>query len=169
MMGLAALATALVAPGTVLARIRAGLLGAGVSAVPTAVLVVVAAVSRLPLGLPALMIAAIEVGVTVDDTLHLAAALSRCRSATRATLECWRPCVGSSLVGASTLAVFALSPFGPTRQFGVLMAAAVLCGALANHLIVLAILAPRDVRCEPVEKRPDCRHGLVSAKRPPTG
>jgi hypothetical protein len=145
MMALAAVATALIAPGSKIDRIRTGMLGAAVSAVPTAVLIMVAAVGSVPLGIPALMIGAIAIGVTVDDTLHLTAAFRRRRSAIRATLECWRPCVGSSIVGASTLAIFALSPFGPTRQFGILMATAVLCGVLSNQLIVLTLVAWRPV------------------------
>lgn len=115
---------------------RLALIGAWVNALPIFALVVLAAATRWPLGLPALMLGAIAVGMAMDDTIHMAGRLARGESPRRALVRCWRPCAGSTFVVAACLMLFAGSPFQPTAQFGLLLsfAAAV---ALAGDLLVL--------------------------------
>jgi predicted RND superfamily exporter protein len=89
------------------------------------------------------------VGVAADDTVHLLHRTPRSSLARRTTFtlaECWRPCVGSSLIAACCLAVFALSPFRPTAQFGVLLAAAILAALLADMLVLPAALRLLNAR-----------------------
>jgi predicted RND superfamily exporter protein len=135
-------AVAGLAVALVVRRRRLIVAGILVNLAPVAGLVFVAGMLRWPVDLPSLMIGAISIGVAVDDTLHLARSYVRRGSPTRAMVACWRPCAGSSLVAAACMCVFALSPFGPTAQFGVLMAAAILF-ALAGDLILLPVLLAR--------------------------
>lgn len=67
----------------------------------------------------------------------------------RAMIECWRPCVGSSLAAAVCFALFTLSYFGPTAQFGTLMALATAFAMLANQLLLPAAIreTKHDARC----------------------
>ena len=112
------------------------LLSAWVNLLPVAALVVVAAAARWPLGLPAIMIGAIAVGVAIDDTVHVTRCFHGGLSLRRTLVRCWRPCAGSTMVTAACMAMFALAPFGPTAQFGILFALASLF-ALAGDLLVL--------------------------------
>ncbi len=116
--------------------LRLALIAAWVNLFPVAVLIVIVGLLGIPLSLPSLMIGAIAVGAAVDDTLHLAAEMRRGRGIRRVLLVCWRPCVGSSLITAACMAMFMLSPFGPTAEFGVLMALAV-TAALAGDMLLL--------------------------------
>jgi predicted RND superfamily exporter protein len=121
-------------------RIASVALGAVAAFLPVAAMVAVVALARIPVGLPSLLIGAICVGLSVDDTLHLVAAASRYRSVRRATVACFRPCVGSSLTNALCASMFVMSPLAPVRQFGLLTAGAVLSGMLANQLLVPHVL-----------------------------
>ena len=122
--------------GLVTRSVRLALLSAWVNAIPALFLIVLAGVSRWPLDLPALMIGAIAIGMAIDDTIHVVRAVSRNESIRRTLLRCWRPCAGSTFVAASCLLLFALAPFRPTAQFGVLLALASLA-ALAGDLLLL--------------------------------
>ena len=125
-----------------------------VNLVPIIALAAVTVAARWPLGLPAMMIGAIATGIAVDDTLHLLAALRTWRSLRRAYVWCWRPCVGSSLVAAICVMLFVLSPFRPTAQFGSLLALAIFVAALADFLLLPAMLHQTTVqpsaRCDRV-------------------
>lgn len=148
MAAIAAVAAGFAASGSLAKRLLAAALGATVSILPTAALVLMAAHANIPLGLAAVMIGAITIGVAVDDTLHLLSSIRRHerhhprRAAVYAAVDCWRPCVGSSLVAAATFSLFATSPFNPTRQFGLLMGAAVLLGLFCNHVMVPLFMDP---------------------------
>lgn len=122
--------------------VRMAVVGAVVNVLPVGGMVLVAAVAGLSLGLPALMIGAIAIGMALDDTIHLVRAFAQRRSIWRGLLRCQRPCVGSTLVAASCMALFVISPFRPTQQFGTLLAATALI-ALAIDLLLLPVLAPR--------------------------
>jgi hypothetical protein len=54
---------------------------------------------------------------------------------TKSLVECWVPCVGSSIVVAACMAMFMLSPFRPTAQFGFLMSAGMLLALLSDFLL----------------------------------
>ena len=110
---------------------------------PVLLLALPAAVFGRPLDMPSLMIGSILVGVAVDDTLHLLTARAARGSMRRALVECWVPCVGSSLVVAVCLAMFAVSPFRPTAQFGLLMSAGVVL-AMLSDMFLLPALVPEE-------------------------
>jgi predicted RND superfamily exporter protein len=121
-------------------EVRFVFVGAGAALVPVALMTAIIAMFRVPLGLPSLLIGAITVGLSLDDTLHLAVA-ARARPAGRAVLTCFRPCAGSSLASALRTATFVLSPLAPVRQFGLLVAVAILLGMLVNQLLVPHLVA----------------------------
>lgn len=120
-------------------RIQLALIGAAVALLPVAGLIVVCAVLRIPLNLTSLMIGSIAIGVAVDDVLHITAAAHQ-QSLDRAVVECWNPCVGSSFINIICLLTFTISPFSPTRQFGLLMATSIAMAAIANQLVLPALL-----------------------------
>ena len=123
-------------------RLRTALVGVWICLLPVAGLIIAAVVARWPLGPVTLMIGSITVGVAVDDTLHLLTASRRHRSIRRGFIECWKPCVGSSLAAAACFSLFLLSPFGPTSQFGLLMALSTCFAMLANQLVLPACTSP---------------------------
>ena len=115
-----------------------GLVGA---LTPVAVLLLFVVALEIPLGLPSLVIGGIAVGLAIDDTLHLATTAQRRGSAARAVLECFRPCVGSSITAGACLMLFLMSPLAPIRQFGSLMASAALIGMLVNQFAIPQFIA----------------------------
>ncbi|MCH7871505.1 MAG: hypothetical protein IID33_07375 [Planctomycetes bacterium] len=133
---------AALAVGSVTRSFRMAVVGALINLLPVCGLILIAAAARLSLGLPALMIGAIAVGMSIDDTIHLVRAFKRRGSTTRGLIRCWRPCVGSTLVAASCMALFAISPFRPTQQFGTLLAATALV-ALVTDMLLLPVLCSR--------------------------
>jgi predicted RND superfamily exporter protein len=120
--------------------VRLGAASIAVNLLPVLLLALPAAVFGWPLDLPSLMIGSILVGVAVDDTLHLLAARAARGSMRRALVECWVPCAGSSLVVAACLAMFAISPFRPTAQFGLLMSAGVVLALLSDMYLLPALI-----------------------------
>jgi hypothetical protein len=131
---------ATIAGGIVGRGIRAAAAAALVNAVPVAILGLVAVIGRIELGLPALMVAAIATGAGIDDTVHLLAA-AREHGPRRARARCLPACLGSSLVAAASLCLFGLSPFGPVRQFGGLMAVTLIAAVVADLMLLPALLA----------------------------
>ncbi len=121
---------------------RMAIVAAWVNVLPICGLILIAAVARLSIGLPSLMIGAIAVGMAIDDTLHLVCAFDQRWGTTRGLIRCWRPCVGSTFVAASCMSLFAISPFLPTRQFGVLLAVTALF-AIAVDMLLLPVLCDR--------------------------
>jgi predicted RND superfamily exporter protein len=126
---------------TLFRTLRLAVLSAWITLVPVAMLVVLAVLCSWKLDPVSLVIGSITTGLTVDDTLHLLSTYRRRRSMQRAIIECWRPCVGSSLAAAVCFALFTLSRFGPTSQFGMLMALATLFAMLANQLLLPAVIS----------------------------
>jgi predicted RND superfamily exporter protein len=139
-------------------RLRTALVAAWVCLLPVSALTIVAIAAGMRLGPVTLMIGSVTAGLAVDDTLHLLSSSRRHRSLRRATIECWKPCIGSSLAAASCFSLFTLSPFGPTQQFGLLMALATVFAMLGNQLVLPASLPPRPLsspaRDSPPEDRP---------------
>ncbi len=125
--------------GFLTGSLRMAMVAAWINILPVCGLLVIAAITQISIGLPSLMIGAIAIGMAIDDTVHLARAVRKRRGVTRGLMRCWRPCVGSTFVTASCLALFAFSPFGPTRQFGVLLAATAVL-ALATDMVLLPVL-----------------------------
>jgi hypothetical protein len=125
---------------------RFALLAAWVALVPVAMLVVIAVLFSWKLDPVTLVIGSITTGLAVDDTLHLLSTYRRRRSMRRALIECWRPCVGSSLAAAICFALFTISRFGPTAQFGLLMAIATIFAMLANQFLLPTMVFRPSVR-----------------------
>lgn len=151
---------AAVAVGLLKRSVRWGVLSAVVNGLPAAAFVGLAAMLDWPLGLPSVMIAAIAVGMAVDDTLHLAAALTPGRSIRDVMAECGRPCVGSSLVAAACMGAFMLCPFRPTAQFGALMALSILAALAADMLVLpaaLPLVAGRGATVQGLQERAAAR------------
>lgn len=120
--------------------IRLAMIGAWVNLLPIVVLIPAVYLAGVPLSLPSLMIGAIAVGTAIDDTLHLVVGLSKGHSIRRVWLRCLRPCAGSSLVAAACMAMFVLSPFRPTAEFGALMAVAIIAALAGDMVLFPAVL-----------------------------
>jgi len=106
---------------------------------PVAALITAAGVIGWKLDLPSLMVAAIAMGMAVDDTLQIVFSFESTGSLRRAMEQCLRASAGSSLVAAACLSCFAISDFAPVRQFGLLLAIAALLALLANFVLLPAI------------------------------
>lgn len=109
---------------------------------PIALLLMVMQLLGVAIEIPALMIGAISVGVSVDDALHLNYASRAFGSWHQAKRDLWRPCVGSSLINVACLLTFLLSPLGVTQQFGAIMAGAVGLAAVFNQLLMVRYRGP---------------------------
>jgi predicted RND superfamily exporter protein len=108
--------------------------GAWICLIPVCALILICVATSWQLGPVSLVIGSITTGVTVDDTLHLMNASRRRGSVRKGIMECFKPCVGSSLAGIFCFSLFMLSDFEPTRQFGLLMALATFFAMIANQL-----------------------------------
>jgi predicted RND superfamily exporter protein len=104
--------------------------------IPVCTMIFICVATSWQLGPVSLVIGSITTGVTVDDTLHLMNASRRRGSVRKGIIECFKPCVGSSLAGIVCFSLFMLSDFEPTRQFGLLMALATCCAMIANQLVL---------------------------------
>jgi len=138
---------AVVIAGLIAVRFRdlyAAVIGAWICVLPVAALLITTVAAGWELGPCTLMIGSITAGVAVDDTLHLLTASRRHHSVRRGIVECWKPCVGSSLAAAACFSLFILSPFQPTQQFGLLMALATCFAMLSNQVVLPALLASQD-------------------------
>lgn len=102
---------------------------------------------NIPIDIGIMMTASVALGVAVDDTLHFVTWFSRGirdgldrRSATQLAYErCATAMTQTTLIGGLGLAVFAVSTFTPTQEFGSLMIM-MLGMALVGDLILLPAL-----------------------------
>ncbi len=133
---------AAIAGGVVGRSVRAAAAAGIVNAVPAAAMAIMAAVGGLELGLPALLVAAIATGAGIDDTVHLIAA-ARELGPRRARRRCLNAALGSTVVASACASFFLLSPFGPVRQFGGLLAATLVAAVLADLLLLPPLLTGR--------------------------
>ena len=97
---------------------------------------------------PTVMIAAVALGLAVDDTLHFLGEFrtrARDRSASEAAIETQERIAGAqlltSLVLAAGFGACALSDFVPVARFGALMALAVAMALASDLLLVPALVA----------------------------
>ena len=86
--------------GLLTESLRMAGVAAMVNLLPVSGLVLIAALARMSIGLPSLMIGAIAIGMAIDDTIHLVRTFEQRRGITRGIMRCWRPCVGNTLVAA---------------------------------------------------------------------
>lgn len=130
-----------------------GVLAGAVAMIPNVlpVLVVFGGLSWLgrPIDIGSMMAASIALGVAVDDTIHYLTwyreALNREGDRYRAILSayqhCATPTMQATVINGLGLSVFVFSSFSPTKQFGFLMLIILFAGAVAELLLLPAILA----------------------------
>lgn len=102
-----------------------------------------------PIDIGSMMAASIALGVAVDDTIHfltwyrarLNQTNDRPISILSAYEHCATPTMQATLVNGLGLSVFTISSFAPTKQFGFLMLVILVAGAVAELLLLPAILA----------------------------
>ena len=120
--------------------IRVGLAGILVNLAPIAAVVALGVVLSWTCQMPTLMIGAIGIGAGIDDAVHVIW-LRRRHSLARSLRICLRACLGSSAIAAVCIAAFTLSPFGPTAQFGLLMSLVLIFAAVADMVVLPALLS----------------------------
>ncbi len=130
-----------------------GVLAGMVAMIPNVlpVLVVFGGLSWLgrPIDIGSMMAASIALGVAVDDTIHYLTwyrdALNREGDRYQAILSayqhCATPTMQATVINGLGLSVFVFSSFSPTKQFGFLMLIILFAGAVAELLLLPAILA----------------------------
>lgn len=125
--------------------LRAGLIVVLVNLVPVAMVFGLMGLAGIPLDVGTCMVAAITLGLAVDDTLHLLVCFNREarrlkdeRLGMASTLrEEALPISATTLALAAGFAVLAFSSFGPVRAFGLLSA-----GVMLVALLVEMVLTP---------------------------
>ncbi len=115
------------------------------------VLVVFGGISWLgqPIEIGSMMAASIALGVAVDDTIHYLTWFrvslnqhgNRHQAILSAYQHCATPTMQATLINGLGLSVFMVSTFSPTKQFGYLMLVILFAGAIAELLLLPAILA----------------------------
>ena len=110
------------------------------NAAPIAVNFIVMMALDIPLDVGTCMTAAVALGIAVDDTLHVLLAWQRdptqmARSTGRALV--WT----TAIIGAGFLALLG-ADFGPTRNFGLLCACAMVTAVIADLVLLPALLGP---------------------------
>ncbi len=117
------------------------------NALPVALVIALAGFVDVPLNSITLMVAAITLGIAVDDSIHFITHWRGCRAAGSNNLEALldsfqvktRPIISTSAILILLLSVFWLSSFPPVVHFGILSATA-LIGALVGTLFLLPSL-----------------------------
>lgn len=115
------------------------------------VLVVFGGISWLgqPVEIGSMMAASIALGVAVDDTIHYLTWFrvslnrdgDRLNAIRSAYHHCATPTLQATLINGLGLSVFMVSTFSPTKQFGYLMLVILFAGAIAELLLLPALLA----------------------------
>jgi predicted RND superfamily exporter protein len=103
----------------------------------------------VPLNLGTSIIAAMALGISVDDTIHLMTRLSReirntaeeSEALLRTFASVGKPAVFTALLLVGGYATLAFSTFVPLRQFGLLSAATIFAAVIADLVLLPALLA----------------------------
>lgn len=127
--------------------LRAGLLAIAPNLLPILVLFGVMGFAGVPLNTGTAMVAAIAIGICVDDTIHFLVVYNQqmrdqptADAGIRATLlHETRPMLSTSVALAAGFAVLAASSFPPVRDFG-LLSTLVMLAAVAANLLLLPVL-----------------------------
>jgi hypothetical protein len=104
---------------------------------------------EVPLNLGTSIIAAMALGISVDDTIHLMTRLSReirgtseqSEALLRTFASVGKPAVFTALLLVGGYATLAFSTFVPLRQFGLLSAATIFAAVIADLVLLPALLA----------------------------
>jgi hypothetical protein len=109
-----------------------------------------------------MMTASIALGVAVDDTIHYLTWYrqdferlgDRHQAILSAYSRCALPTMQAAAISGLGLSVFALSTFTPTQRFGYLMLSILVCGVVAELIMLPALLAgPLGRFCDPRPSR----------------
>ena len=109
-----------------------------------------------------MMTASIALGVAVDDTIHYLTWYrqdferlgDRHQAILAAYSRCALPTMQAAAISGLGLSVFALSTFTPTQRFGYLMLSILVCGVVAELIMLPALLAgPLGRFCDPRPSR----------------
>lgn len=106
-----------------------------------------------------MMSASIALGVAVDDTIHFLTwyrkDLNRLRDRRAAIRSAYRHCapptIQAALISGLSLSVFVLSTFTPTQRMGWLMLSILVCGMVAELVMLPALLAGPLGRAFPIQ------------------
>lgn len=127
---------------------RAGALAVVPNVIPIVILFGVMGFVGIPLNTGTAMVAAIAIGICVDDTMHVLVRFNKemghhphASDAVRATLrEEARPIMSTTLALGAGFLVMGLSSFPPVVHFGLLSALVILLALLANFVITPVLL-----------------------------
>jgi predicted RND superfamily exporter protein len=116
----------------------------------------------IPIDIGSMMASSIALGVAVDDTIHFLSwyredlkKLGDRKAAIAAAYgRCGPPTLQAALISGLSLSVFAFSTFTPTQRLGWLMMTILICGVIAELVMMPAILAGPLGRAIPVRRPP---------------
>jgi predicted RND superfamily exporter protein len=116
----------------------------------------------IPIDIGSMMASSIALGVAVDDTIHFLSwyredlkKLGNRKAAIAAAYgRCGPPTLQAALISGLSLAVFTFSTFTPTQRLGWLMMTILVCGVIAELVMMPAILAGPLGRAIPVGRPP---------------
>ncbi len=119
-------------------------LAMAVNLLPVGLLIALQGFADVPLNSVTIMVAAIALGIAVDDTIHfithwrdeMVGGASAIKAARRAMMIKGRPIVATTAILVGMVAVFWVSSFPPVVHFGLLLAVG-LSGALVTVLVLL--------------------------------
>lgn len=124
------------------------------NAIPVAVVVILAVLISIPLNSITILVAAISLGMAVDNSVHLLTQWRDHRAqgaspidAVQRTLETlFHPILASGSTLSCLLLLFCASSFPPIRHFGLLSAAAMISATAATLLFLPALLARNEAQ-----------------------
>ncbi len=133
--------------------LRAGLIALLPNLFPVTILFAVMALAGIPLNAGTSMVAAIALGICVDDTMHVMSRfheeLKRHDSRSEALVAMIRaeavPIFATSIALAAGFAVFATSSFQPVVNFGLLSAMVILVALLATFVLTPLLLGSSEL------------------------
>ncbi len=133
--------------------LRAGLIALLPNLFPVTILFAVMALAGIPLNAGTSMVAAIALGICVDDTMHVMSRfndeLKRHESRSAALVAMIRaeavPIFATSIALAAGFAVFAISSFQPVVNFGLLSAMVILVALLASFVLTPLLLGSSEL------------------------
>ncbi len=128
---------------------RASLLAVLANLFPVVILFGVMGLLKIPLNVGTCMVAAITVGIAVDDTLHLMVRYNRELKSTKDELKAlhsalaaeFQPVMTTSLGLAIGFLVLSFSSFIPIRQFGLLSAMVIMLAVVADLILTPVLLS----------------------------
>ena len=152
-----AVVTSVVTMGLLLGSARLGLFAMIPNLIPLGMTLGLMGMIGIPLNVGTVMIAAVVLGIIVDDTVHFLICYRRAYgsglSVHRAVLhtldKIGRPIVATSIVLTAGFWVMMLATFRPNVNFGLLSGVAIMIGLMADLMVLpaaLAVVRPRVLR-----------------------